>query len=77
MKMARLTLRVPDSLRAHLAERARCEGVSMNQYVVFALSRIATADEIAAQRSRFDSLLVRYNSKEAEAALEDVLSSRD
>ena len=35
--MARMTLRIPESLRAQLAERAKKEGVSMNQYLVFAL----------------------------------------
>ncbi len=74
--MARLTLRIPDSLHAQLAARAEREGVSMNQFVVFALSRITTADEIADQRAVFDALLKRYPRDEAEQALADMLSAR-
>jgi hypothetical protein len=74
--MARLTLRVPDSLHAHLAEQARREGVSMNQYLVFALSRIATADELASQRSAYERLLGKYEDDEAETALQRVLERR-
>jgi hypothetical protein len=74
--MARLTLRVPDSLHDHLAERAKSEGVSMNQYLVFALSRIAAADEVSSQRAAFERLLQRYGDDEAEAALRRVLDSR-
>jgi hypothetical protein len=74
--MARLTLRVPDSLHAGLAERAKKEGVSMNQYLVFALSRIAAADEISDQKVRYNTLLRRYPEEEAEAALREVLDNR-
>ena len=74
--MARLTLRVPDSLHATLAERAKREGVSMNQYLVFALSRIATADEVAEQKARFDALVERYRTDESEEALKKVLEDR-
>ena len=34
-------LRIPKSLHKHLAERARQEGISMNQYCVYLLSRNA------------------------------------
>jgi hypothetical protein len=74
--MARLTLRIPDSLHARLAERARREGVSMNQYVVFALSRITTADELTEQRRDFASLLHRHPLDEAEEALSRLLAER-
>jgi hypothetical protein len=75
--MARMTLRVPDSLHALLAECAKREGVSMNQYVVFALSRITTIDDVARQRSAFASLLRRFPEEEAEAALQQVLGDRE
>ena len=74
--MARLTLRVPDSLHAQLAERAKQEGVSMNQYVVFALSRITAADEISDQKAVFDAIVRRFPGKKAEQALKDVLERR-
>jgi hypothetical protein len=75
--MARMTLRVPDSLHALLTECAKREGVSINQYIVFALSRITTIDEVARQRSTFESLLKRFPEEEAEAALQQVLSDRE
>jgi len=74
--MARLTLRVPESLRARLSARAKAEGVSVNQYVVFALSRITAADEVADQRAGFEDLLGRFPPDEAEAALRRVLAQR-
>ena len=75
--MARLTLRVPDSLHAQLAERAKQEGVSMNQYIVFALSRITAADEIGDQKAIFDAMLRRFSSRKAEQTLQETLSRRN
>lgn len=40
--MARLTVRLPDSLHQQLTDRAAQEGVSLNQFLVYALARIAT-----------------------------------
>jgi len=74
--MARLTLRLPNSLHARLAEEAKREGVSMNQYVVLALGRVVTAAEVVEQRRAFDAMLQRYPTEEAEAALRDVLRDR-
>ena len=37
--MSRLTLRLPESLHSQLKEAAKREGVSLNQYVVFALAQ--------------------------------------
>ena len=75
--MARLTLRVPDSLHKSLAERAKQEGVSMNQFLVFALSKIVAADDIARQESRYSVLLGRFPAQEAEDALQEILAERD
>lgn len=75
--MARLTLRVPQSLRDALAERASREGVSMNQYIVFALSRVTAADTTSAQRAEFEALRARYPEAAAEAALRQVLDERE
>ena len=74
--MARMTLRVPDSLHALLAECAKREGVSVNQYIVFALSRFTAIDDLKHQRSTFESLVTRYSEEEAEAALQQVLRDR-
>lgn len=40
--MSRLTLRLPQTLHTHLTDLAETEGVSLNQYIVYALSRQAT-----------------------------------
>ncbi len=37
--MSRLSLRLPESLHRQLANQARHEGVSLNQYLVFLLAR--------------------------------------
>jgi len=74
--MARMTLRLPNSLHDRLAENARREGVSMNQYAVLALGKVVTADEIAEQRVGFEAMLRRYPREEAEAALREVLAAR-
>ena len=74
--MARLTLRIPESLHATLAERAEREGVSMNQFVVYALSRITAVDQVAEQKAIFQTLLNRYPEDEAEQELQRVLAGR-
>lgn len=40
--MSRLTLRLPETLHRQLETLARNEAVSLNQYIVFALTRQAT-----------------------------------
>lgn len=40
--MSRLTLRLPETLHQQLANLAEGEGVSLNQYIVYALTRQAT-----------------------------------
>ena len=42
--MGRLTVRLPDALHRQLENLARSEGVSLNQYLVYALTRQATLD---------------------------------
>ena len=74
--MARLSLRIPESLHARLRERARIEGVSVNQYATFALSRVTAADEVEEQARSFRSLLERFPPDEAERALTNALAER-
>jgi len=71
-----MTLRLPNSLHDRLTENARREGVSMNQYVVFALGRVVTSDELAEQRAGFEAMLRRYPHEEAESALREMLAQR-
>jgi hypothetical protein len=64
--MSRLTLRLPESLHRQLENRARQEKVSLNQYLVYALTRhVAMAymvtpmseDALQQQREAFAALL--------------------
>ena len=64
--MGRFTLRLPETLHNELELRAQQEGVSLNQYVVYALTRqiastytIQPLSEAAIkeQRARYDRLL--------------------
>lgn len=57
--MARLTVRLPDSLHRVLAQRAEAEGVSKNQYIVYALSQVTAVKTVAAQRAAYAELLER------------------
>jgi len=74
--MARVTLRLPESLHDELRRRAEAEGVSMNQYVVYALTRAAAVDSVADQRSRFELQRSRFPKEEAEEALSELLAAR-
>lgn len=84
--MSRLTLRLPESLHQNLAERARREGVSLNQYLVYALSRQASSgyviepvpeEEVAAQRERFQELLERLGPPPTKEELQAALAARE
>ena len=64
--MSRLTLRLPETLHQQLANLAEGEGVSLNQYIVYALTRQVTLaysvssvseEEIQQQKRLFSSLL--------------------
>ena len=74
--MARLTLRLPDTLRDRLAERADQEGVSLNQFLVFLLSQATTLDSLRVQRQRFEELRARVPAEQAEQALTQLLAER-
>ena len=75
--MARMTLRLPNSLHEDIARRADAEGVSINQLVVYALSRELAVQSVEEQRARFDALRNRYPKEESEAALKDMLADRE
>lgn len=64
--MSRLTLRLPDSLHQQLESLAKREQVSLNQYLVYALTRqitpaytvVAMSPEVVQQqREQFEALL--------------------
>ncbi|MDK2411268.1 type II toxin-antitoxin system HicB family antitoxin [Aphanizomenon sp. PH219] len=43
--MSQLTLRLPETLHQQLIRLAETEGVSLNQYIVYALTRQAVSTE--------------------------------
>lgn len=64
--MSRLTLRLPESLHQQLSHQASQEGVSLNQYIVYALTRQVSqnyvvepvaAEIIEQQNTSFQKLL--------------------
>jgi hypothetical protein len=64
--MGRFTVRLPDTLHDELETLAHLEGVSLNQYVVYALARqvssgsviqIVPDEQVQQQKARFDKLL--------------------
>ena len=62
--MSRLTLRLPGTLHRQLSEQAKREGISLNQYIVYALTREATLahtvhpiSDTGSQQAAFAALL--------------------
>jgi uncharacterized protein (DUF1778 family) len=74
--MARLSLRLPDSLHELLVERAKAEGVSLNHYLVYTLTRASALQSAAEQRQEFHDMLQRVSPHEAEADLRALLDAR-
>jgi hypothetical protein len=52
--MSRLTLRLPESLHRQLEAQAKNENVSLNQYLVYALTRYASVSPFLASHSEQD-----------------------
>lgn len=83
--MSRLTLRLPETLHQQLAQLAEGEGVSLNQYIVYALTRQATLThviqvvppaEVEQQQQAFQSLIKQLG-QASSAEIESVLATRD
>ncbi len=74
--MSRLTLRLPESLHQNLARQAKAEGVSLNQMIVYLLTRMTAGVDLEEQRRVFEGLLQRYPEAEAETALQEILAAR-
>lgn len=75
--MARLSIRLPDTLHQSIVARAEKEGVSVNQFLVYALAQMTALDRLVEQRARFAELRGSPASGEAEAALRDLLALRE
>ena len=74
--MSRLTLRLPSSLHQTLLNEAKSEGVSLNQFIVYSLTRMATNANLAGQRRSFEEFLQQVPEEDAEEALAEMLASR-
>jgi hypothetical protein len=74
--MSQLTLDLPESLRAELERQAEREGVSLQHYIVYSLTRFVTSADVVAQRAAFEEMATRYPQDQAESALRNLLSSR-
>jgi uncharacterized protein YbcC (UPF0753/DUF2309 family) len=83
--MSRLTLRLPETLHQQLSHLADQEGVSLNQYIVYALTRQATSSdqvqlksesEVSQQHEAFQQLKHRLG-KSSRVAVEAVLAKRE
>ena len=74
--MSRLTLRLPESLHQNLVQQAKAEGVSLNQMIVYLLTRMTSGADLDEQRRVFEGLLHRYPAAEAETALQQILAAR-
>ena len=74
--MSRIMLDLPESLRQQLMQQAESEGVPLEHYIVYSLTRLVTASDLKTQKAIFEELTSRYPEGQAEAALRDLLSSR-
>jgi uncharacterized protein (DUF1778 family) len=83
--MSRLTLRLPETLHQQLANLAQGEGISLNQYIVYALTRqvssayavkVIAKEDIEKQQSNFNDLLAQLGKADAKE-IQKVLSRRE
>ncbi len=83
--MSRLTLRLPETLHQQLTNLAEQEGISLNQYIVYALTRqVASAYTVQViseadrqqQHKNFDNLIAQLG-KAKEKEIEKILSQRE
>lgn len=83
--MRRLTLRLPETLHQQLAQLAEGEGVSLNQYIVYALNRQAALAygiqavpdaDVAQQQQAFQSLIKQLGQASL-SEIKSVLATRE
>jgi len=83
--MSRLTLRLPETLHQQLAHLAESEGVSLNQYIVYALTRqaalahaiqVVPEAEVEQQQQVFQ-LLIKRLGQASSSEIESVLATRE
>lgn len=83
--MSRLTVRLPQTLHRQLTTLAEKEGVSLNQYIVYALTRQVTLaysvqtvseEAVVQQRASFNALLQNLGEATFDE-IETVMAERD
>ncbi|MBA3922618.1 MAG: toxin-antitoxin system HicB family antitoxin [Nostocaceae cyanobacterium] len=83
--MSRLTLRLPETLHQQLANLAEGEGISLNQYIVYALTKqvtltysiqSASEEAITAQKHSFTALRHKLG-QVSPAEIELILAERE
>ena len=83
--MSRLTLRLPETLHQQLTNLAKGEGISLNQYIVYALTRQVSSaytveaisqENIAQQQEKFNNLLAQLGTADEEE-IENILAQRE
>jgi hypothetical protein len=83
--MSRLTLRLPETLHRKLSDLAEDEGVSLNQYIVYALTRqvasnytmvVSSKIALAQQNQEFGDTLAQLGQGSAKQ-IEETLSKRE
>lgn len=83
--MSRLTLRLPETLHKQLAHLAENEGVSLNQYIVYALTcqavlaheiQVIPEVDVEQQKQAFQSLLKQLG-QASTSEIESVLATRE
>ena len=83
--MGRLTVRLPDTLHQQLTNLADKEGVSLNQYIVYALTRQSSlayvvesvpSEEVEKQRTLYEELVASFGEATPEE-VEQILSQRE
>lgn len=83
--MSRLTLRLPETLHHKLANLAKSEGVSLNQYIVYTLScqihnsytiNSLSEKEVQQQKTAFNNLIKDLGTLEDEE-IRGILSQRE
>ena len=83
--MSRITLQLPETLHRHLASQAQREGVSLQQYILYALTRqlahsytvhVVSEEAVAQQQEQFGALLEELGQADP-AMLTAALAARD
>jgi hypothetical protein len=83
--VSRVTLQLPETLHRHLVSQAQREGVSLQQYILYTLTRqlahsytvhIVSEEAVAQQQTQFAALLAELGQADP-AALTTALAARE